>query len=110
MGGYILPGLNMMRESVSVGTSQVRIDKVVLDAAKPILGRSTNDAVNNGVIYTAITLIQNTIKMFRAESQMPVEAFITGGDAPSVLPFVDGLVRYDESLVLKGIKRLSDSK
>ena len=109
LGGYILPGLSMSRDSVTGGTSQVMVDEEHFDKAQPVWGRSTNAAVNNGIIYTAVTLIQNAIKNLRLELKMPVEAFITGGDAAKILPFVNDLVRYDENLVLKGIKRLADS-
>lgn len=108
LGGYILPGLSMMRSAVTRGTSEVIVDQGHFDQAKPLWGRSTTAAVNNGIIYTAVTLIQNAIKSFRFELKMPVEAFITGGDSVKVLPFVDDLVRYDEYLVIKGVSRLSE--
>jgi len=109
LGGYILPGLEMSRQSIVGGTAQVNLDNKWMGSSKPLWGRSTNAAVNNGIIYTAVTLIQNTIKSLRLELKAPVESFITGGDSIKVLPFVNDLVRYDEYLVLKGIRRLADS-
>lgn len=108
LGGFILPGMSLMREAVIGGTSQVIVDQTCFNNASPRWGRSTNAAVNNGILYAAITLIQNTIKTLRLELQMPVEAFLTGGDARLVLPFVNDLVRFDEHLVLKGLNRLSE--
>ena len=109
LGGYILPGLKMSRQSIIGGTAQVNLDNNWMESSKPVWGRSTNAAVNNGIIYTAVTLIQNTIRSLRLELKVPVESFITGGDSIRVLPFVNDLVRYDEYLVLKGIRRLADS-
>ncbi|WP_299256018.1 type III pantothenate kinase [uncultured Kushneria sp.] len=84
IGGYIIPGLRLMKESLKLGTRKVVIDPEQ-DALHVLsLGTNTVDAVNHGVFMAAISAI-NRLYMEICDSQgMALPLLITGGDAALV--------------------------
>jgi type III pantothenate kinase len=110
LGGYILPGMKMMSDSLLKNTSGVYVNQINFHKAEPVLGNSTTSAVNNGVLFTAITLIESSIRGFAKKFDFPVEFFLTGGGAPLILPFIGESVRYEADLVLRGLGRLVESE
>lgn len=81
IGGYILPGLRLMKESLKLGTRKVVIDpeQEARHAHSP--GTNTVDAVNHGVFMASISAI-NRLYMEVCDSQnMALPLLITGGDA-----------------------------
>ncbi|ART63590.1 type III pantothenate kinase [Kushneria marisflavi] len=84
LGGYIIPGLRLMKESLKLGTRKIVIDpeEEALHALSP--GTNTVDAVNHGVFMAAISAI-NRLYMELCDSQnMALPLLITGGDAPLI--------------------------
>ena len=101
LGGYILPGLRLMRESL-VSKTGIRLADQVLEP-KLELGNSTQEAVFNGGVASLVALAEKEIEEQRKKGFKP-DLFITGGDA-SVL---DDLLAYtkskiEEDLVLDGL-------
>jgi type III pantothenate kinase len=93
-GGYILPGLQLMRRSLVENTG-IRISATTTsDSKKP--GRSTDEAVLNGTLAVLLALIEQKA----AGSTL----LLTGGDAQrlaSMLPEQD--LQVIPSLVLDGL-------
>ena len=101
LGGYILPGLRLMRESL-VSKTGIRLADQVLEPRLE-LGNSTQEAVFNGGVASLVALVEKEIEEQRNKGFKP-NVFITGGDA-SVL---DDLLTYpkstiEEDLVLDGL-------
>ena len=101
LGGYILPGLRLMRESL-VSKTGIRLKDQVLEP-RTELGNSTQEAVFNGGVASLVALAEKEIEEQRKKGFKP-DLFITGGDA-SVL---DDLLAYtkskiEEDLVLDGL-------
>lgn len=75
LGGYILPGLYLQRESLVSGTRRIQVDTGAMAGLEP--GRDTSAAVLGGValgLTGAISLLQQRFPDFRV--------VLTGGDAP----------------------------
>ena len=101
LGGYILPGLRLMRESLVSKTGISLADQVLEPRLE--LGNSTQEAVFNGGVASLVALAEKEIEEQRKKGFKP-DVFITGGDA-SVL---DDLLAYTKSkiaedLVLDGL-------
>ena len=101
LGGYILPGLRLMRESL-VSKTGIRLADQVPEPRLE-LGNSTQEAVFNGGVASLVALAEREIEEQRKKGFKP-DVFITGGDA-SVL---DDLLAYTKSkiaedLVLDGL-------
>ena len=104
LGGYILPGLSMMLDSLENNTG-IRLQKRQFDADVG-LGTNTESAVLNGSLALAVALIEKTVSNLKAEnSQLLV--IMSGGDAPllqEALPeLLDIGVEIHPSLVLDGL-------
>lgn len=101
-GGYILPGLDLMRESLGQGTRrvQVRYPDIQVDTA---LGRSTATAVCNGALAAVVSLIDRTVCDYSAD-----RILLTGGDAPLVGAHLAGSCQLEPDLLLAGMMRYFD--
>ncbi|MDP2228570.1 MAG: type III pantothenate kinase [Moraxellaceae bacterium] len=97
VGGYILPGLDMMASALLAGTVGVRFTDPQIDSLQPGLG--TGQAVQHGVLLSAVALID------RLQEQWGAGLVLTGGDAPRVLSHIMGPCRYEPTLLLQGMKR-----
>jgi type III pantothenate kinase len=78
-GGYITPGLSLMRESL-VANTRIRL------AADPVIpslapGHGTDAAVNNGTLAMQVALIDRVLAAARL-SLPGIRLYLTGGDAP----------------------------
>ncbi|HIG66714.1 MAG TPA: type III pantothenate kinase [Porticoccaceae bacterium] len=96
IGGYILPGLTLMRDALWGGTDRVKVDA---DAASCGIdpAQGTVAAVNQGSLLASIA----TIEKLRIQYQSNL--VVTGGDAKKLLPYLKGKVDYQPNLVLDGL-------
>jgi len=96
LGGYISPGLRLMREALRQGTEQVQVDEIEpLNMLVP--GACTQDAVSRGCLLAAVATIE------KLASQYPASIVITGGDAPVVAEALSLSVDHVPDLVLDGL-------
>lgn len=103
IGGLILPGINMMFNSLNKETAQ-------LPLVKPseyinMVGSSTKSSIASGVINATIGAIKQTIAHLKQKNDKAViKIFITGGNARLILPFLKFEYIYEQGLVLYGIR------
>jgi type III pantothenate kinase len=110
LGGVILPGLDLMRESLLAGTALVRST-----AGEPTcLGRATGEAVAGGTLYGLAGAIERVLaeqaRALGGGGGAPV-VFLTGGDAGQLHPLLRPAVgaqnlTFVPDLVLRGLERL----
>lgn len=81
MGGYIVPGLRLMKESLKLGTRNVSIDPE--EEADTLLtpGRSTVDAVNHGIYMAATSAVHRMYSEVCDQHGVALPLLLTGGDA-----------------------------
>lgn len=94
-GGYIVPGLKLMRDALTTGTSGVRPDGGMAATLAP--GHSTTEAVLQGCIAMAVALIEKA----RPTTSVPV--VLSGGDAASLAPWLSAPLFERPELVLDGL-------
>jgi len=105
-GGYIVPGLGLMRRSLFQDTDAVKVTAAPLAAALSA-GKNTADAVNHGLVLMAVGLIEKALAELMAEtSGAPPVLWVTGGDGKILMPYLPASSRLDEQLVLNGLARL----
>lgn len=99
-GGYILPGIGMMAESLRSRTGGVRFDR--LQCRETGLGRDTAAAVGHGCLLAAVALIDRLAVDYGAQ------VVLTGGDAGYLRPHLRSRVVHEPHLLLKGLQRYFD--
>ncbi|UYP31060.1 pantothenate kinase [Pseudomonas sp. Z8(2022)] len=91
-GGFICPGLPLMRDQLSTHTRRIRYDREVALAALQELepGRSTAEAVERGCLLMLRGFVAEQLLQARARFPEGFEVFLTGGDAELVRDIVPG--------------------
>jgi len=78
LGGYIVPGFELMRRSLFDGTNAVKVDAIDWpQAACP--GRNTRAAVNNGVLLMVKGLVDQACDQLQKKGDL-FALLLTGGD------------------------------
>ncbi|MDA8127431.1 MAG: type III pantothenate kinase [Betaproteobacteria bacterium] len=99
LGGVIVPGVRLMRESLQAGTA--RIDGASGDwQAFP---RTTADAVQSGIIAALCGAVEQQHARLAAREGTPPRCLVTGGDAQTLLPYLNVTASHVPALVLEGI-------
>ncbi|MBE0490510.1 MAG: type III pantothenate kinase [Halomonas sp.] len=81
LGGYILPGLRLMKESLKLGTRNVAIDPDSEAEELLVPGRRTVEAVNHGIYMAAVSAINRTYAEVCDMEGVALPLLLTGGDA-----------------------------
>lgn len=92
LGGFICPGLPLMRDQLSTHTRRIRYDRQVALAALQELdpGRSTAEAVERGCVLMLRGFVAEQLAQATARFPDGFEVFLTGGDADLVRDVVPG--------------------
>jgi len=100
-GGLIAPGVTMMSAMLNKNTSQ--LPNVGLDEYKGIIGKSTNSAIASGVLNATVSLIEKTVCYLNLKTDGGgLCIYITGGNAPNLLPHLNFEYKYEPLLILYG--------
>lgn len=98
LGGFILPGLNMMRRSLQVDAARIDFDPSQVLNTSP--GVSTSECVNHGIAWLSEALVERVRRDCIALGISDI--LVTGGDAERLLQL--GLVaEFRPSLVMDGL-------
>lgn len=98
LGGFILPGLNMMRRSLQVDAARIDFDPSQVLNVSP--GVNTSECVNHGIAWLFEALVERVKRDSMAFSINDI--VVTGGDSGRLLEL--GLVaEFCPSLVIDGL-------
>ena len=102
LGGYILPGLWLMKESLTCKTG-IRLEAKTLEPCLD-LGNSTDEAVVNGGLAALVALIEKKMEEL-SKSGCDPKVYLTGGDADFFVRQMDfPALELDMDLVLDGLR------
>ncbi|GMU80866.1 MAG: hypothetical protein AMXMBFR47_07370 [Planctomycetota bacterium] len=87
LGGAILPGLRMSCRALHEFTA--RLPLVTPGLPDDVIGRSTQDAILNGVIHGAIGAVRELVERYATSLKRWPTLVMTGGDAALLMPHVD---------------------
>lgn len=80
LGGFIIPGIHTMFNSLHVNTAQLPQAKLALQSWPD----NTESAIGSGVGLTQLALIQRCVADLQASHAVPVALFLTGGHAEAL--------------------------
>jgi len=102
LGGAIAPGMALSMEALFGKTA--RLPKVSLAAPASVIGKTTMESIQAGIMYGTAGLIDTLVRRIWKElgDQAPVVA--TGGQAESVSPYTETIGKVDPWLTLEGLR------
>ena len=102
LGGAIAPGLAISANALVSMTAQLK--RVEFATPSRIIGKSTAEAIQSGVVAGYACLIDGMIEHFRKELGADARSVMTGGLAEAMAPSLHGVDELDPWLVLKGLR------
>lgn len=108
LGGYIVPGIELMQKALVNNTVQINMDVKNIPSVE--YARDTQIAVNNGAFLSAVSMIDHVVDTFSDESKREVQCIISGGMAESIKPLLNHWFEYEPNLVLTGLSILHKAR
>lgn len=105
LGGAIAPGIGISSEALFSRTS--KLPKVELEEPRIVIGKNTIEAIQSGVVYGFIGLVDNVIENILREMKLEasqVKIVATGGYAQLITSQSKYIEEYDYDITLNGMK------
>jgi type III pantothenate kinase len=103
LGGYIVPGLGLMRRALFQDTDAVKVEPACVSNLG--VGRNTRNAVNHGMYQMIVGLLERAQAELQVGGQEPL-LVLTGGDALRLKPFLPEAAEFHDGLVFEGLARV----
>jgi type III pantothenate kinase len=100
-GGVIFPGFEMSANALHNHTAQ--LPKVTVKKPKWPFGKTTPDAINAGLYYSAVSALQEIVRRYAETLGAWPQTIITGSGANLIKDDCDFVDNYVPNLVIKGI-------
>lgn len=100
LGGLILPGVEMMRDSLLSGTHIPQVEPEELDG---LWAADTGSAVAAGSIHASAALAERLFNRLTDQAGLAPACILTGGDAERLMPALRLPVQHRPDLVLQGL-------
>jgi len=100
-GGVIAPGANLSMQALH--TAAARLPRVAIQNPGRIIGKDTVGAMQSGIFWGYVALIEGLIARIKAEYGRPMTVIGTGGVASlfeGVIPAID---HFDRDLTIRGM-------
>ena len=100
-GGVIAPGINLSMEALH--TAAAKLPRVAIRRPMKTIGRDTVGAMQAGVFWGYIALIEGLIARIKAEWGRPMTVVATGGVASLFPGATDAIDHFDSDLTIRGL-------
>ena len=104
LGGIISPGIEISMDALYQRAA--KLTKVEVEAPKELIGRSTQGALQSGLVYGFAGAVDGILRRVRDELGEEVLTIGTGGLASTIAPFCEELDEVDDLLTLNGLRIL----
>jgi type III pantothenate kinase len=102
VGGAIAPGLGIASDALFERAA--KLYRVELVKPKHVVGRNTVHAIQSGLIYGYVALVDGMVTRIQKENQVRARVIATGGFAPLLAPDSETIEQVDEFLTLAGLR------
>lgn len=103
IGGNIAPGIHMRIEAMHHFTQKLPIVEMELNPS--IIGKSTEEALQNGAVYGTLLEMETFIKRMKNQHR-GINITLTGGDADFLAKHLKTQIFVDHHLVLRGLNEI----
>ena len=100
-GGIIAPGVNLSLEALH--RAAARLPRIAVERPERIVGKGTIPAMQSGIFWGYIGLIEGLVIRIRKEYQNEMPVIATGGLSPLFSSSTDVIEKIDKELTLKGL-------
>lgn len=100
-GGVIAPGINLSMKALHMAAA--KLPDLPVEATEKVIGKNTKDAMQSGLYWGYISLIEGVVK--RISKEMNTHPFVvaTGGLAPLFIKGTEIIEAMDQDLTMKGL-------
>jgi type III pantothenate kinase len=102
LGGVIAPGVSISAGALVHRAAQ--LPEVVLRRPPSVIGRTTVEAIQAGIVYGAAAQVDGLVERIAAELDPGVTTIATGGMAGVVLDVCERIDHHDPHLTLRGLQ------
>lgn len=104
LGGLIAPGINLSLDALH--RAAAKLPEIGVEKPKQVIGKSTVSAMQSGIYYGYLGLIEGSITRIRKELKKNLLTIATGGLAPLFAEATDAIDKADEDLTLYGLNEI----
>jgi type III pantothenate kinase len=105
LGGVICPGINLSLGALHQAAA--RLPRIGIGRPQSVIGRSTVPAMQSGIYWGYVGMIEGLIARIRAEYGGPMKVIATGGLAPLLAEGTMVIEQIDPDLTLEGLRLLA---
>jgi type III pantothenate kinase len=102
LGGVIAPGLEISVEALT--SRAARLLKVDLVAPPGAIGKSTVEALQSGIIYGTVAMVDGLVARLKGELGPSALTVATGGLAELIVPLSEQIDEHEPFLTLEGLR------
>ena len=106
VGGVICPGINLSIESLHQAAAQ--LPRIGIARPQAVIGRSTVPAMQSGVYWGYVGMIEGLVARIKAEFGAPMRVIATGGLAPLFSEGTLVIEQIEPDLTLDGLRLLAE--
>jgi type III pantothenate kinase len=104
-GGVIAPGINLSMQALHEAAA--RLPRIAIEKPDAIIGADTVGAMQTGVYWGYISLIEGLIALIKAEYSEPMKVVATGGIASLFEGETTAIDIFDHELTIRGLLEIS---
>jgi len=105
-GGIIAPGINLSMKALHEAAA--KLPRVAIQRPEHVIGRDTVAAMQSGVFWGYIDLIDGLVERIKAEYGQPMTVIATGGVASLFEGAARNIDHFDGDITIKGLRILYD--
>lgn len=106
LGGAISPGIGISADALFSRAS--KLPRVSVSRPEKVVGRNTVGAMQSGLFYGYVGLVEGMIRRILAEVGWQAAVVATGGFASTLAPETDAIDAADDALMLEGLRLIFD--
>lgn len=104
-GGVIAPGINLSMQALHEAAA--RLPRIAIEKPPKIIGTDTVGAMQTGVFWGYISLIEGLLARIKDEYASPMKVVATGGIASLFEGQTDAIDIFDHDLTIRGLFEIS---
>ncbi len=101
VGGAIAPGINLSLETLHSSTA--KLPRIAVERPRRAIGKDTLTAMQSGIFFGYLGLIEGLIQRIQAEHPEPVQVVATGGLAPLFHGATPSIQHLDLEITMRGL-------